>query len=279
MSESTKDKAKRLLIECQVDPKTIISEPPIAISIGSKLMFTRSGKEVKKIPVGTYGNYSFIQAPPKSKKTYFVSLLVAAYLETNKYSAHISGTRNGKKIIHFDTEQSDYHASTVFRRPIDMCTVSDNYYTFALRELDVQEKILIIEECLEQTKDIGLLVIDGIADLVYDVNNIEQSSALVNKLMKWSSKNNCHIVTVIHSNYGTTKPTGHLGSYLEKRCETQMQLELNDVHKDWVNVICKKSRGCEFDNFSFKINSYGIPEVIKDIYDPLHDFNKNSKAT
>ena len=50
--------------------------------------------------------------------------------------------------------------------------------------------------------------------------------------MEWSAKFNCHIVTVIHSNYGSEKPTGHLGSFLEKKTETQIQLELNSVHKD-----------------------------------------------
>ena len=37
--------------------------------------------------------------------------------------------------------------------------------------------------------------------------------------MEWSQKFNCHIITVIHSNFGSDKPTGHLGSALEKKRE------------------------------------------------------------
>jgi RecA-family ATPase len=120
-------------------------------------------------------------------------------------------------------------------------------------------------------KDIGLVIIDGIADLCSDVNNIEESNAVVQKLMKWTKELNCHIVTVIHSNFGTDKPTGHLGSFLEKKAETQIQLELNTVNKELVTVSCKRSRNASFDTFSFKVNKYGLPQVEGDFYDPLKD--------
>ena len=58
-----------------------------------------------------------------------------------------------------------------------------------------------------------------------------------------------------------------------------MELELNNVHTDWVTVSCKRSRGYPFEKFSFKVNDFGLPELIGDIYDPLEDFNKNSKKT
>ena len=157
-----------------------------------------------------------------------------------------------------------------------MSGVSDNYHTFALRQLSYKDRIIAIEQALIDTENVGLLIIDGIADLVSDVNDLEQSNLCVQKLMEWTAKFNCHIMTVIHSNAGTSKPTGHLGSFLEKKAETQIELELNTVHTDWVTVSCKRSRGYPFEKFSFKINKVGLPEVIGDIYDPLKDFNKNS---
>jgi len=36
-------------------------------------------------------------------------------------------------------------------------------------------------------------VIDGIADLVSDVNNIEESNTVVQMLMKWTEVHNVHI--------------------------------------------------------------------------------------
>jgi hypothetical protein len=108
---------------------------------------------------------------------------------------------------------------------------------------------------------LGLVVIDGIADLVADVNNIEESNLCVQKLMEWSTLYKCHIVTVIHSNHGSTKPTGHLGSFCEKKTETQISLAREEDSKV-VTVSCKRSRNRGFDDFQFFINDYGFPELI-----------------
>lgn len=123
----------------------------------------------------------------------------------------------------------------------------------------------------DQMEDIGLVIIDGIADLCSDVNNIEESNNVVQKLMKWTKELDCHIVTVIHSNFGTDKPTGHLGSFLEKKTETQISLELNTVNKGLVKVSCKRSRNAPFEDFNFKVNNFGLPQVEGAFYDPLKD--------
>ena len=133
--------------------------------------------------------------------------------------------------------------------------------------MSYKDRIIAIEQALIDFENVGVLIIDGIADLVSDVNDLEQSNLCVQKLMEWTARFNCHIITVIHSNAGTSKPTGHLGSFLEKKTETQIELELNNVHKDWVTVSCKRSRGYPFEKFSFKVNEVGLPEVIGNIYE------------
>jgi hypothetical protein len=90
--------------------------------------------------------------------------------------------------------------------------------------------------------------------------------------MEWSARYDCHIITVIHSNYGSDKATGHLGSFLYKKCETAIALEPNSVHKDNITVTCKLSRGYAFENFDFSVNKYGLPFVVGNIYDPLKDY-------
>ena len=87
--------------------------------------------------------------------------------------------------------------------------------------------------------------------------------------MRWSAQYNVHICTVIHNNYGTTKMTGHLGSFLEKKVETHIELEANTINKEWVTVRCKRSRGYAFETFSFMVNEYGLPVIVNDLYDPL----------
>ena len=203
-NKSDKKLMLQIEAECLVDNSEKLDYPPVALSLGKKYISTKDGSQMLPIPIGTYGNFSFVQSPPKTKKTFIEYLL--------------------------------------------------------------QDKI----------QNTGLIIIDGIADLVGDVNNLEESNACVQKLMEWSSIYECHIITVIHSNYGSSKPTGHLGSFLEKKCETQIELEANTVNKEWVTVKCKRSRGYPFETFSFQVNDLGLPEVVGDLYDPLKDNEKGS---
>jgi hypothetical protein len=277
----TKDKDSQRLImqlyeeECYINPLEKVEYPLPAISFGTKAFETKDGLIEYPIPVGTYGNFSFVQAPPKSKKTFFISLLSAVYLndEINGISGDLKGNRQGKHLIHFDTEQGNFHASLVFKRPMEMSgNKIENYHTYALRQLSAQDRIDFIEYCLYdklEGKEVGVVIIDGIADLCSDVNNIEESNLVVQKLMKWTKELHCHIITVIHSNFGTDKPTGHLGSALEKKAETQIQLELNTVNKELVTVSCKRSRNTSFETFSFKVNKAGLPQVEGNLYDVL----------
>ena len=274
--------AQRLLMQmfeedCFINPLEKIEHPIPAISFGFKSYETKDGEISYPTPIGTYGNFSFLQAPPKSKKTFFVSLLSAIYLadKLDQFGGDLRANRQDRHIIHFDTEQGNFHAANVFKRPIDMTGIkTDKYHTLALRQLSFKERVDFIEYYLYdklEGKNIGLVIIDGIADLCSDVNNIEESNAVVQKLMKWTKELNCHIITVIHSNFGTDKPTGHLGSFLEKKAETQIQLELNTVNKHLVTVSCKRSRNAPFENFSFKVNNFGLPQVEGAFYDPLKD--------
>jgi len=259
--------------DCKVDPKESIEYPPVALSLGEKLLKTNTKDLLLPIPIGTYGNFSFVQAPPKTKKTFLISLLTSVYLGgKNHFGGDLKGHRENRDVIHIDTEQGKWHCQKVFKRVLDMNSndYSKNYYTFGLRTIGYKERIQFIEYCLEhKVKNAGLLIIDGIADLVSDVNNLEESNACVQKLMEWSANYKVHIMCVIHSNFGSDKPTGHLGSFLEKKAETQIQLEANTVNKDWITVKCKRSRGYSFETFSFKVNEIGLPEIVGNLYDPL----------
>jgi len=259
--------------DCYIDTKETIGYPPVAISFGEMLIKSKLGDELLPIPIGTYGNFSFIQAPPKTKKTFFISLLVSAYLGgTNHFAGDIKGYRKGKGVLHIDTEQGKWHCQRVFKRTLDMSGLKDNkdYHPFSLRTIGYKERIQFIDYCLNKKyEDIGLLIIDGVADMVSDVNNLQECNLMVQKIMEWSANFNLHIAIVIHSNFGTDKPTGHLGSLLEKKTETQIQLEANTVNKEWVTVKCKRSRNFAFDTFSFSVNEIGYPYIVDDLYDPL----------
>jgi hypothetical protein len=254
--------------EASVDPNEVIEYPPIAISYGSY----KTREDEFRTPIGTYGNFSFVQAPPKSKKTFFISMLAGAYLagRTN-ITGDIQGHRDGKWLAHIDTEQGRFHAQKVFKRVLDIagCCNAD-YDTYALRSYSAESRINFIDMYLKENADnVGVLIIDGIADLVSDVNDIRESNDIVQKVMYWTETYNIHIVVVIHSNFNSDKPTGHLGSFLEKKTETQIQLKVREDNEDIVEVICKRSRSYPFETFSFEVDKFGTPKIIDKIDDIL----------
>jgi|TARA_R110000782_G_scaffold59450_2_gene123356 hypothetical protein len=261
--------------DCFVNTQETIEYPPVALSFKEKLIKSKKGDLLLPIPLGTYGNLSVVTAPPKTKKTFFISLLASVYLSgSNIYGGQIKGHRGNGHLVHFDTEQGLWHCQKVFKRVYDMdSSINPNiYHTFGLRAISYKVRLEFIEYYLSQKINTpSLVIIDGIADLVSDVNSLSESNFVIQKLMEWSAKYNCHIINVIHQNYGSSKlGTGHLGSFLEKKAETVIQLEANTVNKDWVTVKCGRSRGYAFETFSFEVNDLGIPTIVNDLYDPLN---------
>ena len=260
--------------EANVDISEVIKYPPVSLSCGSYIDTDVEGNEIEyPIPIGTDGNFSFVQAFPKVGKSFFISLLVSAYQSGgNKFTGTIKGHRRGRKIIHFDTEQGKFHCQKVFRRPVIMNELQSdvNYHTYALRPMTPTERVEFIDYILfDKFNDdkIGIVIIDGVADLLNDVNSMTETNFVVQKIMTWTAKKQCHILTIIHQNFGSDKPTGNLGSALEKKAETQIKLEKNEVNKGWISVECKRSRNRSFDPFSFMVNDNILPEFVDNSYD------------
>ena len=260
---------QRIMEECFINLNEKIEHPPVAISYKTKEIITKDG-EMKEfpIPIGTYGNFSFVQAPPKHMKTFFSSLISSVYCNPEgKNTVGLNSFREGRELVHFDTEQGKWHAQRVFKRPQWMNKTSnlDFYHTFGLRGVSFSEQINFIEFYLEHLslkgKKIGLVIIDGIADLVLTVNDEESSKEITDRIMKLTVMYDCHIFTIIHSNPNSDKPTGHLGSHLERKAETQILLDRNPNKLGAITVSCKRSRNTPFEQFDFRLDENGLPKV------------------
>lgn len=272
--QTTSKEERRMFFEmfkkqCFVDLNKKVSLPPIAISCGYTVNQNKNTLKKYPIPMCTYGNFSFIQAPPKSFKTFLVSLISSTYANPNcEYSGLLKSHRKNEELIHFDTEQGKFHSKLVMERVRRMNPNLDFgfYHTYALRELGYKSRIEFIEACLEDLqadgKKIGLVVIDGIADLVAEANNQVEANEIIQKLMTWSTVFNCHIITVIHSNFGTDKPTGHLGSLLEKKAETQIEVKFDSMTAKTL-VSCKRSRNIPFKDFYFHLDDNKLPKYYE----------------
>lgn len=252
--------------DCYVDINVKVEKPPLALSIGEITM----GQKTYECEFGTYGNFSCIHGASKSKKTFLKSLIVATYIggRANQFAPNIKSHREGNKyILDFDTEQSKWHAQRVFKRAMLIVGKNYEYYApFYLRRYDWNTRLEYIEWIMNQPPykgNIGLVNIDGYADLVKDINDLDSCNNLVQKIMTLSDVHNCHITGILHSNYGTEKPTGHLGSTILKKAETVCRLEIDKEQKNITNVTFDYTRGFPIQEFSFQVNNSGLPEVVE----------------
>ena len=169
----------------------VFEAPPVILRVGDSI-------------VGTLGNFSASTGKPKSKKTFNVSAIVASALsgkEVLKYKAELPPCKN--RVLYIDTEQSKCHCHKVLHRILKLAGLptdreNDRIEFFVLREYTPDQRRDIIRWALHEEQNIGLVIIDGIRDLIHDINSPSESLDIINELMRWSSYYELHIHTVLH---------------------------------------------------------------------------------
>jgi len=255
--------------ECFVDLSEEIQPPEIILSIGEHLYKNK----YYPTAIMTSGEFSAIIAVSKAKKSFIKSAFIGCYIggKSNLLFNNIKSHRDKDyTILDFDTEQGQYYAQRTFRRVQDITQSQyDNYKCYATRHLTSPQRLQLIDYCLKNQNElykspVKLLSIDGIADLVENTNDIIMSKEASDYLMRWTYAYNIHITTVIHKSGSTGKPLGHLGTYVLKKAESVIELEVNDDKT--INVSNPYSRGVSFEPFNFDVNTDSLPYLIEDIY-------------
>ena len=213
------------------------------------------------------GNISAICGEAKSKKTFLASALVASAMaipldKLNNFK-NVDKDMN-MNVLWVDTEQGERHVRRVIER-ISVMTgakmgglvVEPRLTTLTLRELSPQERYTMMVETLYHYP-FDLVVIDGIADLQRNTNDLEESDALVGALMALSTKTNTHILCVLHTNPGSDKARGHLGSALQRKAESVIYVHRNGECSVVEPQFCRNE---PFERFAFHVSEEGIPEI------------------
>lgn len=217
--------------------------------------------------IGTLGNFSASTGKAKSKKTFNVAAIVGASLVNGKVLGYTAEFPDDKHtILYFDTEQSPYHCQKVMERALRLAklptdTHPEHLKFAALRQLTPALRLEVIEQAIINTPGVGLVIIDGVRDLMYDINCAKESTDLIGKLMEWTDKFQIHIHTVLHLNKSDDNARGHVGTELNNKAETVLQVSRSKTD-DTVSEVCAAMiRAAEFDPFAFRVNDYGLPEI------------------
>jgi hypothetical protein len=211
------------LLGRQFNPDSLPVEPEAIYRIGGAV-------------IATPGNLSTVSAAAKTGKSAVIGAMLSATMtppdgEADNFGI-VAATANTGPVLHFDTEQADFDHDLLLRsamRRAEADTLSANIHSFWLKGKTPTEcRTAIRMLCQYFARDTGKLhsvFIDGVADLVDDVNQQDECNALVSELEAMAVRYKCPFITVIHQNPGSQKTRGHLGSQLERKAESNLQLE------------------------------------------------------
>jgi len=201
------------------------------------------------------GDISVIAGLPKSRKTFLVSYLIAAYF--NGYGGLSSDTDD--KLLLIDTEQSEQHLEQVVKRIYRLLGWSytfdcPSFIALSTRKFGAKDRLFIVEKAINELTP-SFVIIDGFADLLDNTNDIEASTQVISKLMALSSNNQCHICSVLHTNPNSDKMRGHAGSELQRKAESVLLVTKSEEITTITPQFC---RNVEFKKFAFRIDN-GLP--------------------
>jgi predicted ATP-dependent serine protease len=258
-------------IKYKIDVTEVIPPPQVAWSLANT---KKDGNEI----LGTLGNFSAIIGKAKSRKSFYVNIAVSTALRKDsilgRFSSDLPPDKN--EVLYFDTEQGKYHVQLAVKR---ICTQikepePKNLHTYYLRSLAPSERLEFIENEILSNDKVGFVIIDGIKDLVTSINDEEQATMIVSKLLKWTEERNIHIVTVLHQNKSDTNARGHIGTELINKAETVLEVAKAETDNNISIVTPLQCRNPAPEIFAFEINDFGIP-IIAENFEVRTEIKKN----
>ena len=229
--------------------------------------------------LGTLGNFSLVKGKAKSKKSFFINMAVATAVGKgvlqNKFRSPLK--EGFSQTLYFDTEQSKYHIIQAVKRISTQIGVNvpPNLTTYGLRKESPAERLKLVEYAIENTSDLGFVVVDGIRDLITSINDEAEASNIASKLLKWTEVYNIHIIVVLHENPGSDKARGHIGTELMNKAETVIALEIDSFNTNISFVKAGFCRNAPFEPFAFEITDEILPHILHDYTVKLKSLKKS----
>lgn len=204
--------------------------------------------ELEGIPVFTKKSLSTLKGKAKSGKTTVTAWLVSQTI------------KNEMTALWIDTEQGLYYASRTQFWVLSIAGLVSSphlkMYDLKIHKPNIRSQI--IELAIKEFNP-DIVIIDGIRDLVFDINSPEEATNISGDLMKWAEIYDCHVMSIIHENKDNGQARGHIGSEMINKSETVIKVEV----KDGVTVCMPEfTRGESFLPFAFDRDDNGIPVII-----------------
>lgn len=225
------------------------------------------------------GSITAVTGKAKQGKSQWLTILASVLISGRPFGS-VQRVTTPSSILWIDTEQSAYDMATNVNRlyyaaniPPKADATKYGLHLFMLRPCSPEERVEIINKAIESTNP-DIIVLDGIRDLLNDFNDVNQSNAVMTWLMKiTATRPGTNIFAVLHTNDGSDKMRGHLGTELMNKCADRFTIDKMEGYFSVTHI----SRHLELaSKFHFKIDEGGhlapatpTPNMVEDPKDVI----------
>jgi hypothetical protein len=219
-------------------------------------LFIRDEKKQKYIGLGGYGDIVNIFGAGKSRKTGIAIAAASCFLKGGSgESLLFKGDYDGKKIVHFDTEQSRHYTQVaakeiVYQSGLPQTHHPENFLCFPIKKLTKIDRLNFIKHVMfNKVDNIGCILLDGVVDICRNYNDLEESSDLVTFLLNTAENAKFLLLDILHNAQSTGRAKGHLGQELINKATANLNV-VAEEDKDFSSFKVMSKRG-EFTDASF----------------------------
>ena len=212
----------------------------------------------------------------KSGKTFFLSILMAGALKRQLLALERL-CEEPLKVLWIDTEQSQQSTQEILKDRImplaDLESLDDTrFYAFNLRGLGFDRRQKMVDVAIRVLQP-DIVILDGIKDLMTDINDAVQATLIMEHLMALAKDQNCCIVCVLHQNKSEQDRNmrGSIGTELTNKAFEVFQCETIDESETFkvTHTFSRKRRMKR--KFYYRVNEQGLPEELTNYQEQPRD--------
>lgn len=212
----------------------------------------------------------------KSGKTFFLSILMACAAKQQVMVVERL-TEKPLKVLWIDTEQSQQSTQEIIKErimPLSGVEKLDDtqFYAFNMRGLGFEMRKRMVEVAISEIKP-DICIIDGIKDLITDINDAVQATLIMEKLMALAKDSNCCIVCVLHLNKSEQdwNMRGSIGTELTNKAFEVFQCTRFDDSGTFKVAHTYSRKQKMKRKFYYFVNDNGLPEEKTDYHEKPRD--------
>ena len=226
----------------------------------------------------------------KSGKTMFLSVIMAAALTeqvlalerpapSTPDSAQPSTLNSQLKVLLLDTEQSQQSTQDILvNRIIPLIRgdtedgLDETFFAYNLRGLGFEKRLELTKLAISNIRP-DLVIVDGVKDLMTDINDAVQATLLMEELMALAQRYNCCIVNVLHQNKSESDHNmrGSIGTELMNKAFEVFQCEMISESETFkVSQTYSRKHHIKRKMF-YRLNDGGLPELCDDVQEQPRD--------